>query len=103
MPAAAGGDLEEVAMVLPFLQVAVAIGLMSHEGRKSSHILALSLFLIFLLVQATAKFRGLAIPCGCFGPRFELSHSNYSMYLVVALCVVSLVRQVIFTRNPLTR
>jgi putative oxidoreductase len=77
-----------VAAVLPKLQVTLAFMLVLGVFRAGSRMGATGLFLVYLVAQLSAKFRGLDIECGCFG----LSGSKitwWSIGLVAALTVVA--------------
>lgn len=56
-----------IAVVLPFVQLVVALCLLVHWWPRPASLLALVMFLTFVGVQVTALWRGLEIPCGCFG------------------------------------
>ena len=57
-----------VAAWLPYYQLVIALALLAYPVlRFSALVLAVPLFAGFLLVQASALYRGLDISCGCYG------------------------------------
>jgi putative oxidoreductase len=57
-----------IAGFLPFLQIAIGIGLLfDRRARPTAFGLSTLLFAGFVAVQASAWFRKLDIACGCFG------------------------------------
>ncbi len=56
-----------VALVLPYLQMVVAVCLLARWWPKQSYLLAFVLFAAFVVAQAMALRQGLEISCGCFG------------------------------------
>lgn len=56
-----------LAVYLPWLEVAVAVGLVFGQTRGAARVLAGVLLAGFSLVLASAWLRGLDVRCGCFG------------------------------------
>lgn len=81
-----------VAMVLPVLEMIVAVCLVARFCFDAAHCLALAMFFAFSLVQTLTYVRGLEIPCGCFGPRHETMIGPYTLATVYALFLLSTVR-----------
>lgn len=61
------GAAEMAAAVLPFVHIAIAIGLISGKVPRNVFRCAALLFTVYSIVQITALSRGLPIDCGCFG------------------------------------
>ncbi len=55
------------AVYLPWLEIALAAGLLVPRLRAVARLLALGLLLVFCAALASAWARGLDIRCGCFG------------------------------------
>lgn len=62
-----GGLAGGLAVYLPWLEVAVAVGLVFGQTRGAARVLAGVLLAGFSLVLASAWLRGLDVRCGCFG------------------------------------
>lgn len=58
---------EAVALVLPHLQLVVAICLLLSLWEQSALFVAASMLTAFAMLQGIAHVRGLEISCGCFG------------------------------------
>jgi uncharacterized membrane protein YphA (DoxX/SURF4 family) len=56
-----------VAIVLPWLEIVIAFGLLTPWLRRSSAILIAGLLCLFIALHTSAWARGLDINCGCFG------------------------------------
>lgn|GEM_PF-5985737 len=56
-----------VAAVLPFLELTVGACLITGFALRSTWILAVVLFAIFLFATTSVAYRGLRTTCGCFG------------------------------------
>lgn len=56
-----------VALILPWLELVVALGLLTPWLKKLSASLISGLLLVFISLHASAWARGLDINCGCFG------------------------------------
>ncbi len=83
-----------IAMVLPFLQVVLAACLITRLFRGAAHALTLSILLVFVTIQTSAKLRGLDIPCGCFGPRHETVIGWFTLSIVYGLLLLAAARLV---------
>lgn len=59
---------EGLAAILPSIEIAVAICLVTSLWRTSASLLAAGMLTSFVAVQFVAWIRGLEISCGCFGP-----------------------------------
>jgi putative oxidoreductase len=81
-----------VAMVVPFLEVVLAACLITNLFRGAAHAITLSMLLVFVIVQTSAKLRGLDIPCGCFGPRHETAIGWFTLSVVYGLLFLALTR-----------
>ena len=64
MPTAA---VEVVAVVLPFLELALGLLLVAGVGTREVAVLSAVLLLVFVAGVSQAWARGLSIDCGCFG------------------------------------
>ena len=56
-----------IALVLPFLEVVVAVALLTSRFRLAAWLLVVPISLGFLVFLGSASVRGLDISCGCFG------------------------------------
>lgn len=56
-----------IALMLPWLELIIGIGILIPNLRLASNILIASLLLIFIALHISAWSRGLALDCGCFG------------------------------------
>ena len=56
-----------MAVYLPWFEIALAAGLLTHRLRSSAALLAAVLMLVFTIATGLALARGLDIECGCFG------------------------------------
>jgi hypothetical protein len=84
-----------VVMVLPILQLILAVCLIGRFFIDAVNFLALGCFLVFATVQTSAAVRGLDISCGCFGPDHETMVGWFSLSLVYGLLMLSLIRNTI--------
>lgn len=78
-----------VAMTLPFLQIILAICLVTRLFHTAAHVTTFGMFVGFAGVQISAKLRGLDISCGCFGPRFESDISAVTLWALCGLILLS--------------
>ena len=85
-----------VVMVLPVLQLFLAVCLIGRFFVDVANFLTLGCFLAFATVQTTAYFRGLDISCGCFGPGYDDPIGWFSLSLVYGLLTLSVIRNAIF-------
>jgi hypothetical protein len=81
-----------VAMVLPTLQLILAVCLIGRICLDAAHLIVTVMFGCFVTVQGLAYFRGLEISCGCFGPCQETPIGLTSLLFVGALFVLSVAR-----------
>jgi len=81
-----------VAIVLPFLQLVIAVLLIGRVFIDAANFVAMILFGIFVGVQSFAYFGGFDISCGCFGPQNSAPISWSSLSLVYGLLTLSLIR-----------
>lgn len=82
-----------VAILLPCIQLVLAILLFGGVFVKATHRIAFMLLLSFLIIQIVAWKRGLDVPCGCFGMFHETSVGLGSISLTGALlltCAISM-------------
>jgi hypothetical protein len=56
-----------LAIVLPYLQLVVAVSLLTSWWLREAYLLALGMFVTFVIAQVIVMWNGLEIPCGCFG------------------------------------
>jgi hypothetical protein len=80
-----------VAMILPMLQLIVAISLLAKIYDETSVFIAMILFAIFFVAQSFAYFGGLDISCGCFGPNHSNTVSIYSLSFVGFMLILSII------------
>ena len=78
-----------IAMVLPFLQITVAISLIAKWWLPSAYILAFAMLMVFLAAQAIALWKGLELSCGCFGAADSLRVGPVTIALAGTLAVLS--------------
>lgn len=91
-----------VALVLPWLELVIGIGLLIPQIRRGSGVLIALLLLLFIALHASAWMRGLDINCGCYGQSEAEAPVNY-LWLILrntALLAVSLLVLVRDWRNP---
>jgi putative oxidoreductase len=55
------------AMLIPALEVVVAIGLFFNQSKRAAAFLSAALMVLFIVLILQAVLRGLNIDCGCFG------------------------------------
>lgn len=78
-----------VAVLLPALQVVLAICLLTRWWLVEAYLLAAALFLGFVAAQSLALRQGLKISCGCFGAGESLRVGPASLTLAGALAAVA--------------
>lgn len=81
-----------VAMILPPLQLLLAICLIVRIWLDAAHLIVMVMFGCFVTVQSLAYFRGLEISCGCFGPCQQTPIGVTSLLTVFGLFLLSLIR-----------
>lgn len=74
--------LPVIAFALPWLEIALGIGLLLPRTSRVAGLLAAALFSLFLVVIAWALSEGIIVSCGCFGEEDE-PPSARSMQLVI--------------------
>ena len=70
-----------VALVLPWLELTIGMGILLPQIRRSSGILMAGLLLVFITLHASAWARGLDISCGCFGAESAEKAPNYPWFI----------------------
>jgi hypothetical protein len=91
-----------VAIVLPFLQLAIAFCLIAEMWAREAYALSLAMFGVFLIAQATAIWRGLDISCGCFGTahHLQIGVTSISVTILGAVsCGLGLALRLRFARD----
>ena len=81
-----------LAMVLPTLQVVLAVCLITRTWCDAAHLIVMPMFCCFAVVQSLAYHRGLDISCGCFGPCHQTQVGLGSVLMVSGLFVLSAAR-----------
>ena len=71
-----------VALILPWLELIIGIGILLPWIRRSSGIIISALLLMFITLHASAWVRGLEINCGCFGFDTSEKTTNYLKMIV---------------------
>lgn len=66
-----------VALLLPWLELVIGIGLLIPPIRRGSGLLVALLLIVFIGLHASAWMRGLDINCGCFGQSEGDTPVNY--------------------------
>jgi hypothetical protein len=79
-----------IAMILPFLQLFLAICLIGRMFVGGALLLSTLLFATFLTVQISAISRGLKIACGCFGAISSDQIGTASILMVSTLLLIAL-------------
>lgn len=74
-----------IAIVLPFLQMVLALCLLLRLFHSAVYLLTTVMFAIFAVIQTSAKLRGFDISCGCFGPRHEATIDWFTLLTVYGL------------------
>ena len=72
-----------IALILPWLELIIGMGLLIPQIRTSSSILIASLLAVFITLHASAWIRGLEISCGCFGAKSSLEESTNYLWLII--------------------
>jgi hypothetical protein len=81
-----------IAALAPSFQLVIALILLFDlHGRHLAFGCSATLFLMYLIVQSTAYFRGLKIACGCFGGSDDEPISIRSIGLVFGAMLISLI------------
>ena len=66
-----------IALVLPWLELVIGIGILLPPIKSSSGILIAVLLVAFIGLHISAWVRGLEIDCGCFGAKQSEKATNY--------------------------
>ncbi|MFQ3225186.1 MAG: putative oxidoreductase [Lentimonas sp.] len=66
-----------VALLLPWLELVLGLGILLPAIRRTSAALIGALLLLFIVLHTSAWVRGLDISCGCFGAETGESGSDY--------------------------
>lgn len=66
-----------VALLLPWLELVIGIGILLPTIRRASGALIGLLLLLFIALHTSAWMRGLDISCGCFGAETGESSTDY--------------------------
>lgn len=66
-----------VALLLPWLELVIGIGILLPIIRRTSGALIALLLLLFIALHASAWMRGLDISCGCFGAETGEATTDY--------------------------
>ena len=70
-----------VALVLPWLELTLGIGILLPQLKRSSGLLIALLLVVFIGLHASALIRGLEISCGCFGAESSGESTNYLLLI----------------------
>lgn len=71
------GQSTWVALLLPWLELVIGIGILLPVIRRTSGALIALLLLLFIALHASAWMRGLDISCGCFGAETGEATTDY--------------------------
>ena len=85
-----------VALVLPWLELIIGLGLLVPKVRRASSLLIILLLFIFIGLHASAWIRGLDINCGCYA--IENVSSNYFL-LISRNCALIIAAVFVLTRD----
>lgn len=83
-----------IALILPWLEMVIGVGLLAPQIRRGSALIAIGLLLLFIGLHASAWARGLDISCGCYGQSETEDSPNYLFLilrnsgLLLAVCIV---------------
>lgn len=79
-----------VAIILPWLELVVGLGLITPWLRQASACTMASLLLLFVALHASAWTRGLDINCGCFGESTESLGYHWLILRNLALLLITI-------------
>lgn len=86
-----GGSLSMwVAIALPWLEIVIAVGLLTPWLRRSSAILMALLLGLFIALHTSAWARGLDINCGCFGESANSPDYHWLILRNLALLLIAI-------------
>jgi uncharacterized membrane protein YphA (DoxX/SURF4 family) len=77
-----------VATILPWLELVIALGILSPWLLRSSALIIASLLSLFIALHASAWARGLDINCGCFGSGVDSPGYHWLILRNLGLLVV---------------
>jgi len=86
------------ALVLPWLELIIGVGIMAPQLRRTSSLIAIFLLVLFISLHASAWTRGLDISCGCFGQSETEKTPNYLLLILRNLSLL-LAAGVVFVRD----
>lgn len=89
-----------IASYLPFLELVLAVCLLSNAGLRPAWLVTSLLLSSFVAVQGSALARGLKISCGCFGPEINRPVDVTSISFTAVLAVVSICAVIVSQRVP---
>ena len=92
-----------VALVLPWLELVVGMGLLIPQIRRGCGILIALLLLLFIGLHISAWMRGLDISCGCFGQGEEPANYLWLILRNVGLLIAMIAVLIHDGRNPKRR
>jgi hypothetical protein len=81
---------EWFALVLPFVQMVVAVCLLARWWPREAYLLAFGMFAAFVGTQALVLRQGLEIACGCFGPSEILQVGKVTLAVAGSAALASL-------------
>lgn len=85
-----------VALVLPWLELVIGLGLLIPKIRRASSLLIILLLIIFVGLHVSAWVRGLDISCGCYAT--ESVSSNY-FFLISRNCALLIAAVFVLARD----
>ena len=65
-----------VALIVPWLELLIGLGLILNRNIKGSIVMSISLFILFIALLSQAYYRGFTLDCGCFGGVDRLSDTE---------------------------
>jgi len=71
-----------IALILPWLELVVGIGILFPKIKTSSSFIIAALLPVFIALHASAWARGLEISCGCFGVESSEKPTNYFLLII---------------------
>ena len=74
-----------LALLLPWLEVCVGIGLLTHWFSRGALAWVTALLIVFSLALLSAMLRGLSIDCGCFGRLWQSTGTFWPLVRNVVL------------------
>lgn len=79
-----------VAIILPWLELIIGIGLLTPWLRRASTLTMTALLCLFIALHVSAWARGLDINCGCFGESTDSPDYHWLILRNLALLVVTI-------------